>query len=146
MIASTPEPTHKMLVPAKLEELERLATWAEEFGRSAKLVPDLVFAIQLCIEEAVANIIMHSGAAEQRQDVAVELVQTGSDVVAVIEDAGRSFDPTAMPARRMPASLEEATVGEFGIDLMRSFATDMHYERRDGRNRLTLRFDRTQAA
>jgi anti-sigma regulatory factor (Ser/Thr protein kinase) len=37
-------------------------------------------------------------------------------------------------------SLEEAKVGDLGIHLMHSFASDMHYERRDGRNRLTLRF------
>jgi anti-sigma regulatory factor (Ser/Thr protein kinase) len=37
-------------------------------------------------------------------------------------------------------SLEEAKVGDLGIHLMRSFASDMHYERQDGRNRLTLRF------
>ena len=146
MIAPTSEPIRRMLIPAKLEELERLATWTEEFGHAAALVPDLVFAIQLCIEEAVANIIMHSGAAEREQDVAVELVQTGSDVLAIIEDGGRPFDPTAMPDRRVPASLEEATVGDFGIHLMRSFASAMHYERHDGHNRLTFRFSRTRAA
>jgi tripartite-type tricarboxylate transporter receptor subunit TctC len=37
-------------------------------------------------------------------------------------------------------ALEEAKVGDLGIHLMHSFASDMHYERRDGRNRLTLRF------
>jgi anti-sigma regulatory factor (Ser/Thr protein kinase) len=37
-------------------------------------------------------------------------------------------------------SLEEAKVGDLGIHLMRSFASGMHYERRDGRNRLTLQF------
>ena len=39
-----------------------------------------------------------------------------------------------------PTSLQEARVGDLGIHLMRSFADGMHYERRDGRNRLTLRF------
>ncbi len=135
-----------MLIPAELGELERLATWTDDFGRSAQLPPNLLFAIQLCIEEAVANIIMYSGAAEERQDVAVELVQSGIDVLAIIEDGGRSFDPTAVPPHRKPASIEEAPVGELGIHLMRSFASEMHYERRDGRNRLTLRFSPAQAA
>lgn len=134
-----------MVITAELGELARLATWAEDFARSARLSANLLFAIQLCIEEAVANIIMYSGAAEQRQDVAVELMRTGDDVVAIIEDGGRSFDPTATPVRRKPASLEEARVGELGIHLMRSFSAGMHYERGDGRNRLTLRFGPAQA-
>jgi anti-sigma regulatory factor (Ser/Thr protein kinase) len=41
---------------------------------------------------------------------------------------------------RMAKSLEDAKVGDYGIHLMRCFATDMHYERQEGRNRLTLRF------
>lgn len=145
MIAPTPD-TRRMIIPARLEELERLATWAEDFARALRLPANLLFAIQLCLEEAVANIIMYSGVAEQRQDVAVELTQTGDDVVAVIEDGGRSFDPTAAPPHRKPASIEDAQVGNLGIHLMRSFAAGMSYERRDGRNRLTLRFNPAHAA
>src|SRR5262249_34922652 len=61
-------------------------------------------------------------------------------LVARVEDNGRQFDPTRAPPPAPAASLEEAKVGEVGIHLMRSFANGMDYERRDGRNRLTLRF------
>ena len=61
-------------------------------------------------------------------------------LVARIEDSGREFDPTQFPPPSVAKSLEEAKVGDLGIHLMHSFASDMHYERRDGRNRLTLRF------
>ena len=135
-----------MVLPAELGALERLAAWASEFARTANLPANLLFAIQLCLEEAVANIIMYSGAAEQRQDVEVELVHAGTDVLAIIEDGGRSFDPTAAPPRRKPASLAEAQAGDLGIHLMRGFSSGMNYERRDGRNRLTLRFGPAQAA
>ena len=50
--------------------------------------------------------------------------------------------PGPVPA----TSLEEAKVGDLGIHLMRSFANGMDYERRDGRNRLTLRFVEPPAA
>jgi anti-sigma regulatory factor (Ser/Thr protein kinase) len=36
-------------------------------------------------------------------------------------------------------------VGNVGIHLMRSFADGMDYERRDCRNRLTLRFNQARA-
>jgi anti-sigma regulatory factor (Ser/Thr protein kinase) len=39
----------------------------------------------------------------------------------------------------------EAKIGDLGIHLMRSFASGMHYERRDGCNRLTLRFKESRA-
>ena len=58
--------------------------------------------------------------------------------------AGSSTRPRCR-RRRMATSLEDAKIGDLGIHLMRSFASGMHYERRGGRNRLTLRFLEPQA-
>ena len=44
----------------------------------------------------------------------------------------------------MVSSLEEAKIGDVGIHLIRSFASGMDYERREGCNRLTLRFTESQ--
>jgi anti-sigma regulatory factor (Ser/Thr protein kinase) len=122
-----------------LSGLRRLAKWIEA-GAQHELSADTSFAVQLCLEEAVANIIMHSGVKDDRVEIAIELERNGGTLVARIEDSGREFDPTQFPPPSVAKSLEEAKVGDLGIHLMRSFASDMHYERRDGRNRLTLRF------
>lgn len=139
------EVMRSIAIPADLAQLARLASWTDEFGHTARLSADLLFAIQLCIEEAVANVIMYSGAAENHQDLMVELIQSGDEVRAIVEDSGRSFDPTTVPPRRKASSIEEASVGEFGIQLMRSFTDEMRYERRNGRNRLTLKFNPAHA-
>ena len=121
-------------------ELRRLAGWFEAKA-SPWLSADTSFAVQLCLEEAVANIIMHGGGAkDDRLQIAIALERNGGTLVARIEDSGKEFDPTQFPPSSVAKSLEEAKVGDLGIHLMRSFASDMHYERRDGRNRLTLRF------
>jgi len=78
-------------------------------------------------------------------EIAVELEGNGGAVVARIEDTGRPFDPTQVPPPALVTSLAEAEVGSFGIHLMRSFGRFLHYERRDGRNRLTLQFVEPQA-
>jgi serine/threonine-protein kinase RsbW len=97
-----------------------------------------LFAVQLSLEEAVANIIMHGGAGDLA--IAIELERNGATLVARIEDTGCEFDPTQFPPLSMAKSVEDAKVGDYGIHLMRCFASDMHYERQEGRNRLTLRF------
>lgn len=122
-----------------LSGLRRLAGWIEARAQHG-LSADTWFAVQLCLEEAVANIIMHGGAKDDRVEIAIELERDGAMLVARIEDSGREFDPTQFPPPSVAKSLEEAKVGDLGIHLMRSFASGMHYERRDGRNRLTLRF------
>ena len=122
-----------------LAELERLAGWIDDWAQE-RVSPDTSFAIQLCLEEAIANIIMYGAVKDDRVEIAVELERSGSTLIARVEDTGQQFDPTRFPLPILAMSLEEAEVGDLGIHLMRSFASGMDYERRDCRNRLTLRF------
>jgi anti-sigma regulatory factor (Ser/Thr protein kinase) len=129
----------RLVLRNDVAELQRLAGWIEGFARQG-MSSDVSFAVQLCLEEAVANIIMYGAARDDRLEIAVELERNGETLVARIEDNGRQFDPTRAPPPAVAASLEQAKVGDLGIHLIRSFASGMDYERRDGRNRLTLRF------
>jgi serine/threonine-protein kinase RsbW/sigma-B regulation protein RsbU (phosphoserine phosphatase) len=131
-----------MVLGNDLAELGRLAAWIQAWANRAALQDDTSFAVQLCLEEAVANIIMHGAAPDQRLEIAVELHQDDRMLTVEIEDGGLPFDPTRVPAPSIASSLEDARVGELGVHLIRSFATDMHYERRDRSNQLTLRFAR----
>ena len=139
MIAMSNVGASRLVLRNDVAELERLAGWIEGFTRQSTS-PDVLFAVQLCLEEAVANIIMYGGAKDDALVIAVELERNCGTLVARIEDNGRQFDPTRAPPPAPAASLDEAKVGDVGIHLMRSFANGMDYERRDGRNRLTLRF------
>ncbi|HLH91656.1 MAG TPA: ATP-binding protein [Xanthobacteraceae bacterium] len=132
--------TRRLTIRPEFAQLAAIADWVKDFVRAARLPCERLFAIQLCVEEAVANIIMHSDAAEHDDDIAVELAHGQNHVLATIADRGDQFDPTGSRVFRKPASIDEAAAGHFGIHLMRSFADEMRYERRDGWNRLTLRF------
>jgi anti-sigma regulatory factor (Ser/Thr protein kinase) len=129
---------HRLELRGHLSELRRTG-WIKAEAPHERTA-NISFAVQLCLEEAVANIIMHGGAKGDRLAIAIELEHNGRTLIARIEDNGREFDPTRFPPPRPARSLEEAKVGDLGIHLMRSFANGMHYERREGRNRLILRF------
>ena len=129
----------RLVLRNDVAELKRLAGWIEGFTEQGTS-PEVSFAVQLCLEEAVANIIMYGAAKNDPLEIAVELEHNDGALVARIEDNGRQFDPTRAPPPAPAASLEEAKIGDLGIHLMRSFANGMDYERREGRNRLTLRF------
>src|SRR5262245_16317081 len=132
-------PARRLLLHRDLAELERLAVWIEGWAMR-DLSADLSFAVQVCLEEGVANIIMYSTTTDDRLEIVVEVERGDQTLIARIEDNGSAFDPTQVPRPPTPASLAEATVGNLGIHLMRSFANGMHYERRDNRNRLRIRF------
>jgi serine/threonine-protein kinase RsbW len=129
----------RLLLRRNLAELERLAVWIEGWAMR-DLSADLLFAVQVGLEEAVANIIMYSTTQDDRLEIVVEVECTDQALVARIEDNGDAFDPTEVPRPPFPASLTDAKVGNLGIHLMCSFANGVHYERRDNRNRLTIRF------
>jgi serine/threonine-protein kinase RsbW len=128
---------YTIVVQAELSEIARIAAWSDAFAAECKLPPRTLFALQLCLEEQVSNIICH-GVPDGAIRLALELA--GDTVVATVEDHGAGFNPLDAPAPEKPQSLDDARVGGLGIHLLRKFATAVDYERRDEINRLTLRF------
>jgi anti-sigma regulatory factor (Ser/Thr protein kinase) len=133
----------RLTLRSSLSELERLAPWIDDVTRHAEPSEEQVFAIQLCLEEALANIIMYGGAPDDAS-IVIELTKVDGVVTVVIEDSARAFDPTQVPPRTKPLSLGDASVGGVGVHLIRNYSSEMRYERRGNRNRLILRFDRTR--
>jgi anti-sigma regulatory factor (Ser/Thr protein kinase) len=131
---------HRLVLRTSLAEIDRLAAWVDGIASQAALPADTIFAVQLCLEEAVANAIMYGGASDETS-ISIDFMPDNGGATVVIEDSGRPFDPTSLPSRVKPASLEESRIGELGVHLMRQYSSSMRYERLDGRNRLTLTFE-----
>ena len=112
--------------------------WLERKLSGRGLTSDEVFAIELCLEEAITNVAIH--AARGRDDVTVEVELEFADGAAVmtVRDNGRPFDPLAVEPRPASRNLEKAEVGGRGIQLIRAFAQDLRYDRCDDRNRFTM--------
>ncbi len=98
------------------------------------------FALELSVEEALANLVMHAFAgAGHPPQVRIECHRgSGGRVVLVLIDNGVPFDPTALPEPAVPGSLEEAKIGGHGGELMRHFLESLSYAREGEENRLTL--------
>ncbi|MDP2411544.1 MAG: ATP-binding protein [Pseudolabrys sp.] len=135
--------SERLVLRTALPELERLTTWLQHVTRGAGLHDDMAFAVQLCLEEAVANIVMYSGL-QEAAPIAIEIAHSGGIITATVMDGAPPFDPTQVPLREKPASLEKTRVGELGIHLIRLYSSEMRYERRGDHNLLTLRFDRAK--
>ena len=87
--------TDALLLHRDLAELERLAVWIEGWA----MPPNLSFAVQVCLEEAVTNIIMYSTTTDDRLEIVVEVERRDRTLVARIEDNGSAFDPTQSHGR-----------------------------------------------
>jgi anti-sigma regulatory factor (Ser/Thr protein kinase) len=125
-------------------EIEKLTQWIVEACAAAQIPDKTSFAVQLCLDEAVANIIEYGGrrgqAGVRASAIAASLERTPSGVVLAIEDDGDAFDPTGVAPREAPTTLEALPVGGLGIHFMRQYSSRMEYSRAAGRNRLRLTF------
>jgi sigma-B regulation protein RsbU (phosphoserine phosphatase) len=123
-------------------EMSRLSLWLDDQERELAMPHRVAYAVRMCVEETVVNLIDHTAPPKERPDITVDLAWRGDVMVAVIEDRGPPFDlrDAAPPAR--PISLDDAVPGGLGLLLIRSFASKIDYESEPGRNRLTLRFAR----
>jgi anti-sigma regulatory factor (Ser/Thr protein kinase) len=132
----------RLTITPDLSELGRVTEWADGLAAQMGLPGPTVFAIQLCFEEAVSNIIRHGRLDQVRgnKEVHLALERCDGTVIATIADHGVAFDPRTVPPPRHAANLDEAMVGGQGVNLMRKFASGMEYERRGDMNRLVLRF------
>ena len=127
-----------ILLRAQLEELPRLAAWVQAlpFGLDAKRI----HAVQLCVEEVVANLIMHAKPAGGPY-VSVTVTIEAEPLRVMVEDDAIPFDSTAQPGPAPLTILETAEIGGLGLTLLRGFSTTQNYARVGEQNRLTLGFD-----
>jgi anti-sigma regulatory factor (Ser/Thr protein kinase) len=114
--------------------------WVEALAAELRLSSDTAFAVRLCLEEAVANIVEHGFDSGAAADIGLSVERDDGRLRFEIVDAGRPFDPLAAPPPAAVERLEDAPEGGRGIALMRAFADHVGYERRAGRNLLRLGF------
>jgi len=121
-------------------ELARMTAWILEVCKAASLSPKTAFAVQLCLDEVVTNIIQHGKGEARASEIVASLTREQARIVLSVEDDGAAFDPTGMPAPERQESLDDFPVGGLGIHLIRQFASAVDYRREGGRNRLRLTF------
>ena len=134
-----------LIVEAEISELSRASEWAAAFGQRHALPQSTLFAIQLCIEEALSNIVQYGFADchdvdPRNKGIHLSLKRQDNAITATIEDRGVAFDPLGVSAPAQPTAIGDVPLGGRGIHLIREFAQKLEYERLNGVNRLMLSF------
>ncbi|EIP99402.1 anti-sigma regulatory factor (Ser/Thr protein kinase) [Opitutaceae bacterium TAV1] len=122
-----------------LAELPRLAAFIDAFCAPLRPGDQDTLALQLALEETVTNVINHGYRDGLPHTFNVTLSADDSRRITVmVDDDAPAFDPLARPPVDTGAPLEARPVGGLGIHLVRKLVDRARYERRDGRNILTL--------
>ena len=118
------------------EQLELIPAAVEEFAERDNWPPDLVFKLNLVLEELGVNIVNYSGATG---DIEISLVSDEESVTVEISDDGRPFNPLLdQETPDISAPLGNRPIGGLGIHLVRSMMDEISYRREDGKNKLAM--------
>ena len=121
-----------------LEELSKVNDQIGEFGEQQGWQPDLIFHVQLAIDEVGTNVIEHGKNAEVHL-IEVYLTSTTDSVILEIADDGAPFNPLEeAPTADVTLSLEDRAIGGLGLHLIKTLMDEQGYQRVDGKNLLTL--------
>ncbi len=116
-------------------------TWLESAASYYNWPGRTTFALQLSLDEALANVITHgfpdAGATGTKQ-IKLSLAVASDHVTLTLIDNGVAYDPTRHDPHPLAESLDEATPGGHGLRLMRHYLQDLSYHRSQGRNHLHL--------
>ena len=124
----------------RLEDIGGMCAAVEAFFAERDLDPRAAAHLTLALDELATNVISYAfePGTEVEAAVRITLRHEGRAVWAVIEDAGRPFDPLSVPQADTAADLDDRQVGGLGVHLARQVVDEIAYERADGRNRLRL--------
>ena len=125
------------------DELVNIVTFVEEIGNREDWPYELVFRVNLVLEELGLNIIDYSHD-EGIHEFDICLTSEEDAITIEVVDDGKPFDPlNDAPQPDLASDLEDRRVGGLGLHLVRTTMDDMSYRRDQGKNHLTLVARRT---
>jgi anti-sigma regulatory factor (Ser/Thr protein kinase) len=139
--------TERLDLPSRMSELKRVAPWIEALASRHGIPESTQFAMNLCLEEVLSNIIRHGYAGQPGHSIGVRFTAPRDNYfVLVVEDQAPPFNPVAAPELPPISAHEDASVGGQGIRLLRRFADALEYQATLSGNRLSIGFATASSA
>ena len=121
-----------------IQQIRQLSEFVDNIIAEKQLDPSLNMSLNLALEEAVTNVMLYAYPEGTKGNVDVDATIEGDQLTFTITDSGKAFDPTAAPEVDITASAKERPIGGLGIHLVRNIMNAVKYQRKDGKNILTM--------
>ena len=131
---------YKLIINNKVEEMAQLEPFIEQVSEAFGIAPDIVFQLNLALDEALSNSVNYAYGAEGEGEIVLEASKDGEDIVFRLIDCGSPFDPTEEGKDvDITSSAEERPIGGLGIFLIKQMMDEVAYERQDDKNILIMK-------
>lgn len=128
-----------LCIASDLSELDRLHAAVAELGEVGDWPPDLVYQVDLVLEELIVNTMNYGYDDDASHEIEITLTSDEDVFTVEIIDDGHAFNPLDdAPEPDLDSGIEDRPIGGLGIHLMRVMMDDVHYHREENKNHLTL--------
>ena len=117
-----------MRVEATLENLRKLSDFVRGIGQQLRLTEEVLFDIDLAVEEAAANIVRHAYRPGQAGDILLQVDTTDDTVRITLTDWGLPFDSETVTPFDVRAPVETRAKGGTGLYLIYTLMYDVARE------------------
>lgn len=126
-----------LAIQATLPALAELQAKIAAFGEAQGWPPDLLYQLELVVEELCVNVVNHGG--DGSHSIDVSLAASEEAIVLDIVDDGRPFDPfTEAPPPDLDSDVEHRPVGGLGVFFVKQMMDEVSYRREGDRNHVHM--------
>lgn len=111
---------------ARLDDLERIHRWIDDFAKKAGLDESFVFAVRLAIEEAFVNLVQH-GYKQVPGPIHLSIEADAHQITVLIGDHAPPFPPDRAPHPRLGPDLASRPIGGLGWHFIRTMMDEIRY-------------------
>lgn len=132
----------QLAVRASADNVRFASEWLEQVCSEHDVPAEQILRLDLCLNEALGNIIVHGGPSAHKEPVhlVLEITVDGRHAQAElsVSDSGKAFNPLTAVAKHQALTLADATPGGLGLTMINGYSDRLDYDFREGRNHLTF--------
>lgn len=128
----------RMVIPNDKAQILAVNARFENYAVSQGIPERISNQVLMAFDELIANVVDHGYDDQDHHEIRVTATRTPVRVKVTLSDDGRPFDPFATATPDLCLSAEDRALGGLGIHLCREMFDRFDYQRRDGRNIVTL--------
>ena len=126
-------------IATDLGELGRLHAMVEEVGKEGAWTPNLIYQVNLVLEELAVNVINYGHGGDPNHEIEIVLDWDEGELTIEMVDDAPPFDPLKdAPEPDLTSALEDRPIGGLGVYLVHTFMDELNYRHEQGRNHLTM--------
>jgi serine/threonine-protein kinase RsbW len=131
--------THRITRAAYLESLQDFRQFIkEQFAGVPGVNDEILYDLQLAVDEACTNIITHGYAGLNPGSIILDIEVDPDKLTVCLTDFGHCFEPGSAPVPDVDAPIEERELGGFGLFFIQQSVDEMEYRVTEDGNKMIL--------